>query len=70
MSNQYNPRWAYDQYRQMLLEKSNEEGWNYLDLWNLLPPDEFTNTEFHRSPAGEVYMAKNIMPLILSQICP
>lgn len=68
--NQYYPRWAYDEYRQIILEESRQAGWNYIDLWDLLPPDEFSNTEFHRTSAGEQEMARNILPLILSQICP
>jgi hypothetical protein len=68
--NKYYPRWAFDLYRQMLQEKSNAEGWNYLDLWNLLPADVFTNTEFHLSPTGENIMAQQIVPLVLSQSCP
>ncbi len=63
------PRWAYDQYRQMLAEKAQANGWDYLDLWNLIPADQFTNSAIHLTPAGEAMMAKQVEQALLQQTC-
>lgn len=68
--NFYYPRWAYDQYRRMLAERAAAGGWNYLDLWDLVPPAEFTNTPFHLTPKGESLLAAHIQAAIRQKICP
>jgi hypothetical protein len=55
--NFFYPRWAYDQYRQLMLRRSQQSGWRYLDLWDLLPAGEFTNSAIHLTPAGEIILA-------------
>jgi hypothetical protein len=50
--NFYYPVWAYDQYRKELGEISSANDWIYLDLWDLIPESEFTNTAIHITPAG------------------
>ncbi len=67
--NFFYPRWAYDQYRTMMLEKSAEEGWNYIDLWNLVPADEFTNSAIHMTPTGESLFAAEVRQVILERFC-
>ncbi|MCK7481753.1 MAG: hypothetical protein M0C28_34710 [Candidatus Moduliflexus flocculans] len=34
-----------------------QNGWNYLDLWDLVPMDEFTNSAVHLTPFGESLLA-------------
>lgn len=68
--NYWYPRWVYDQYLGMMAEKSKEFGWDYHDYWNLLPQDEFTTNEIHRSFLGETHFAQQLAPLILSRACP
>ena len=63
------PHWAYDQYRDILFEQSTREGWIYLDLWNLVPPEEFSDSVFHRSSEGEVRVAEKLVPFILREAC-
>jgi hypothetical protein len=58
--NFYYPRWAYDQYRAEMTTMAQGSGWTYLDLWNLAPENEFTNSAIHLSPAGEHLMATDI----------
>lgn len=58
--NFFYPRWAYDQYRSMLAQESRSQGWHYLDLWNLLPAKEFTNSAIHVTPKGESEIAAQI----------
>jgi hypothetical protein len=55
--NFFYPRWAYDQYRGLL------EGWcrahavNYLDAWDVIPAEDFSNSAIHRTPLGETLLA-------------
>ena len=69
--NYYYPRWAYDQYRQILFDLSRAENLNYVDLWNIVPEDEFTNTAIHTTPAGTSLVAERVkeavVPLINDQ---
>jgi hypothetical protein len=50
--NSFYPRWAYDQYRERLKAFVNLHGWNYVDLWDSIHPDEFTDTPVHLTPDG------------------
>lgn len=62
--NFFYPRWVYDQYRDMMTGLSQKNGWNYIDLWNVVPANEFTNSAIHLTPAGESILAQKIMPVI------
>ena len=58
--NFYYPRWAYDDYRQIMQAQSQQNGWNYLDLWDLIPAAEFTNSAVHLSPQGTRLLAERL----------
>jgi hypothetical protein len=58
--NFYYPRWAYDAYRQWMIETTSTEGWLYLDLWDLIPPSEFTDSAIHYPPVGARILADRI----------
>lgn len=62
--NFYYPRWAYDGYRTLLAEISASKRWNYLDLWNLVPSQEFTNTAIHMTPEGTAVLADRLIQAI------
>jgi hypothetical protein len=62
--NSFYPRWAYDQYREMLAELAAAEGWMYLDLWDAIPPQEFTDTPVHLTPAGTHQMVELLARLL------
>lgn len=64
--NFFYPRWAYDEYRVLLTGQAAENGWNYLDLWDLVPMDEFTNSGVHLTPFGESLLADEIAGAIRS----
>jgi lysophospholipase L1-like esterase len=68
--NYFYPRWAYDQYRQQLSEVAKSGGWWYLDLWDLVPAGQFTNSAIHLTPAGESLLADRIAAQILDHPCP
>jgi hypothetical protein len=55
--NFYYPRWAYDDYRRLLADRARWHSWRYLDLWDSIPPAEFTNSAIHITPAGEAQLA-------------
>lgn len=67
--NFFYPRWAYDQYRQMMIEKAAVNHWQYLDLWSVVPTDQFTNSAIHLTPAGEALMAAQVTPILEQQTC-
>jgi lysophospholipase L1-like esterase len=58
--NFFYPRWAYDQYRVIMAEQARQQGWRYLDLWDLVPMTEFTNSAVHLTPAGSQLLAERI----------
>ena len=62
--NFFYPRWAYDEYRRLLAERAAQNGWNYLDLWDLVPMDQFTNSAIHLTPFGESLLADEIAEAI------
>jgi hypothetical protein len=68
--NFFYPRWAYDQYRQLLAQTCQQERWNCLDVWNLVQPNEFTNSAIHMSPSGTQILASQIKKTILSLPLP
>jgi hypothetical protein len=63
------PRWAYDQYRELMSTKARANGWNYLDLWDVVPSDNFTNSAIHLSPSGESLFAGYLKNTILQLDC-
>ena len=68
--NFFYPRWAYDEWRQMMTQRATQRDWNYLDLWNLVPADQFTNSAIHLTPAGETILTEPVEQSLLEQTCP
>lgn len=66
--NFFYPRWAYDQYRQQLAEKCAANGWRLLDVWNLIPAAEFTNSAIHLSPAGSQMLADAVAAVVVELV--
>ena len=58
--NFFYPRWAYDQYRQLLAETCDRNQWLCLDAWDLVPASEFTNSAIHMTPLGTQMLAEKI----------
>jgi len=59
--NFFYPRWAYDTYRQQMRRQANQAGWAYLDVWNLVPAAEFTNSAIHLTADGEALVADAVL---------
>lgn len=64
--NSFYPRWAYDRYRALLNERAQTNGWRYLDVWNAIAPEEFTDTPVHLTPAGSAHYARIVGAEILN----
>ena len=62
--NFFYPRWAYDQYRQVLAAFMQQGGHTYYDLWNLVTEKEFTNSAIHLTPAGERLLAQEAVKVV------
>lgn len=52
------PRWAYDAYRQALAEWAQQRSVEWLDLWNAVAPEAFTDSPVHLNPAGAQQVAE------------
>ena len=63
--NFFYPRWAYDQYREWLEIETIDNGWNYLDLWDVVPASHFTNTAIHYDAEGVDILAEMLGDAIL-----
>ena len=63
------PRWAYDQYRAAMTRQIQDAQWNYLDLWNAVPPEYFSDAGLHLSAAGERLLIEQINPSVQSLAC-
>lgn len=55
--NLWYPRWAYDQYRELLAATAAAQNWPYLDLWDAVPAAEFSDSPVHLTPAGAALFA-------------
>ncbi len=55
--NFFYPRWAYDDYRGLWNARAEQKGWAHLDLWDLIPAREFTNSAVHLSRNGSAMLA-------------
>lgn len=62
--NSFYPRWAYDQYRVLLRDHSNQRRWAYVDLWNAVDPQEFTDTPVHLTPQGTQVFADELVEVL------
>lgn len=66
--NFYYPRWAYDDYRQLLKEQCARNGWSCRDLWDAIPASEFTNSAVHLSAAGNQQLARQVWQAMLETL--
>ncbi|HKI53386.1 MAG TPA: hypothetical protein VJ987_04625 [Anaerolineales bacterium] len=62
--NFFYPRGAYNEYLSTLDELATENNWDYLDLWDLVPANEFTNSAIHLTPSGESLLSNEIAEAI------
>ncbi len=58
------PRWAYDAYRVLYAAQAETYGWRYLDLWDAIASDEFTDSPVHLTSQGMRQLAEIIGTVI------
>ena len=68
--NFFYPRWAYDQYRELMSDISTNAEWVYVDLWDVVPEVEFTNSAVHVTPAGSQVFYDALKPALEQLIAP
>jgi hypothetical protein len=49
---------------------SAENGWTYLDLWDLIPEEQFSTSIFHLLPQGEAALAGRVAEAVRASTCP
>ena len=64
--NFFYPRWAYDDYRQIMNATASRYGWHYIDLWDTIPGSEFTNSAVHLTPWGTHLFAQQMADAIIT----
>ena len=62
--NYYYPRWAYDQYRDIINTFARQNQIKYYDFWDLVPENHFTNSAIHLDADGEKLLADQILKII------
>lgn len=67
--NDFYPRWAYDQYREVISAEALTHGWKYLDLWDYIPGRYFTDTPLHLGAEGERLLAERIQLDVGPLVC-
>ena len=68
--NNFYPKWVYDDYRKILREFCLESNWIYLDAWNLVPIEEFSNSAIHITKDGTQLLAQILIRTILENSTP
>ncbi|NIS79179.1 MAG: hypothetical protein GTO14_02920 [Anaerolineales bacterium] len=66
--NFYYPRWAYDAYRRWMKELCLEFGWDYMDLWDLLSANSFTDSAIHYDSQAADTLAQTIATAVLERV--
>ena len=64
--NFFYPRWAYDAYRDLMVQQADAHGWRYLDLWDAVANTEYTDSPIHLTPLGEGQLAAQVSPALLA----
>lgn len=62
--NSFYPRWVYDRYRVLLADIAQESGWQYVDWWDAIALDEFTDTPVHLTAEGTRQVSRMLVEWI------
>jgi hypothetical protein len=49
--------------------QAQSAGWNYLDLWDAIPPQYFLDASLHLGAQGERLLIEELNPALLSIAC-
>lgn len=62
------PKWAYDQYREILAEQGQLAGWVYGDVWNAVPSERYTNSPLHYDAQGAAMVVDALGDILMQAI--
>lgn len=62
--NFYYPRWAYDQYREIINNFTARNQIKFYDFWDIVPEENFTNSAIHLDQMGEKLLAGKVKEII------
>jgi hypothetical protein len=65
--NFYYPRGAYDDYRQILAGAARDAAIPYLDAWDIVPQEEFTNSAIHLNARGTARLAEAVRKALAAE---
>lgn len=63
--NYFYPRWLFDAFRDWMANQAADEGWAYLDLWDVVSPSAFTDSAVHLTPDGSRALAVRVGEALL-----
>lgn len=63
--NELYDRWAYDAYREVLPDQAARYGWNYVDVWDALPNELFSEYSLHYQAAAGCDLMQRLVPDIV-----
>lgn len=66
--NAWYPHWVYQRYQRELRIAHLNSTWHYLDLFNLVPEVEFTDSPVHVSEKGTALISERLAPIIISSL--
>lgn len=66
--NAWYPHWVYQRYQQALQIAYLNSTWHYLDLFDLVPEVEFTDSPVHVSERGTALISERLAPIIIASL--
>jgi hypothetical protein len=67
--NYFYPRWAYDHYRAFIQDQAQHSGWHYVDLWDIIPATQFTNSAIHFTSQGAFLYYQQLEQPLKDMLC-
>lgn len=58
------PKWAYDHYRELMSQMAQTDHWNYVDVWDSIAPEEFTDSPVHLTANGSQQLSMLVSKII------
>lgn len=58
------PKWAYDHYRDLMSQMAQTDHWNYVDVWDSIAPEEFTDSPVHLTANGSHQLSRLVSKAI------
>ncbi len=55
---------VYEHYQRVMQQYADDHGWHYVDLWDAIPPEHFTNSPLHYDAEGARILAERLADII------